>query len=407
MKHTIRLVILAAMLALTLPGLSQAQTGNGSVGECTEDNKVKLYTQYYENRKGKTPEHPNGDQNVAYDAAKKYLAACPNADDSDQYAKVLKKFVASYELETRRGDFLTAFDKKNYQEVMTLGKNVLADDPNYVRAYLLLGNLGYLASISGNTSLNAESAVYAKKAIELLEAGKTPDDWRPFLNKDDALAWLNYSLGKTTTATADSIPFLLKGARYESVLKKNPLTYIAIEQAYENGPYSKLSEDYKQYTGKAESPEQKLALENIYQIVDRMIDAYARAIALAGSDPKNQQNKTLWTENLSGWYKFRHNKSETGMNELVAGILSKPLPDAPTPLTTLPTPPATGSAAAGTSSAGTPSGTSTTPAQPTKPGPTSVTPTQPVNKTTTPPKTTAPATSQAKPKPKANHRRRP
>lgn len=398
MKYTIRVVILAAMLALALP--AWAQTDNGSAGECTDENKAKLYTEYYVNRKGKTTENPTGDQNVAYDAAKKYLAACPNADDTDQYAKVLKKFVASYELETRRGDFLTAFDKKNYQEVMNLGKSVLNDDPNYVRAYLLLGNLGYLASITGNNALNAESATYAKKAIELLETGKTPDDWRPFLNKDDALAWLNYSLGKTMTSTADSIPYLLKGARYESVLKKNPLTYIAIEQAYENGPYAKLSEDYKKYTGQNESPEQKLALENIFQVVDRMIDGYARAIALAGNDPKHQANKTLWTTNMTDWYKFRHKQSDAGMTELVAGILAKPLPDVPTPLTTLPAAPASGSAAAGSA----PSGTTPPPTQPAKPGTAAGEPMQPADKTTTAPKTT-PATSQAKPKPKSNHRR--
>ncbi|MEO8433423.1 MAG: hypothetical protein ABI596_00885 [Pyrinomonadaceae bacterium] len=404
MKYTIRLVILAAMLALTLPALTQAQTGNGSAGECTDETKGKLYTEYYENRKGKTAEHPNGDQNVAYDAAKKYLAACPNADDTDQYAKVLKKFVASYELETRRGDFLTAFDKKNYQEVMKLGKSVLNDDPNYVRAYLLLGNIGYLASIGGNNSLNAESANYARKAIEMLEAGKTADDWRPFLNKDDALAWLNYSLGKTTPNLTDSIPYLLKGARYESVLKKDPRTFIGIEQAYENGPYAKLSEDYKQYTGKAESPEQKLALENINQIVDRMLDGYARAIALAGNDPKHQANKALWTENMTEWYKFRHNKEVTGMTEFVAGILTKPLPDVPTPITTLPSAPASGSAAAGTAPAGTTGGTAPLATQP-KQGAATGEPMQPVNKTTTTPKTT-PATSQAKPKPRSNHRRK-
>ena len=34
---------------------------------------------------------------------------------------------------------------------------------------------------------------------------------------------------------------------------------------------------------KDETPESKLALANINQIVDRMIDAYARAVALAGS----------------------------------------------------------------------------------------------------------------------------
>ena len=393
MKQTIRFVVLAAMLALTLPALAQAQ-GTGATGDCTDDNKAKFYTQYYENRK----DH----QDIAYTAAKQYLAACPNADDTDKYAKVLKKFIADYDREILRAQFLAAYDKKNYTEMMTLGKQVLAADPNYIRAYILLGNIGYLASVSGNTSLNAESTGYAKKAIELLEGGKTPDDWKPYTGKDDALAWLNYSIGQTLkTSPSEALPFLLKAVRYEGLFKHNPLAYISIEQAYENGPYAKQSEDYKQYAGKPESPEQKLALQNIYQIVDRMIDAYARAIALAGTDPKHQQNKTLWTQNLTDWYKFRNNNSDAGMNELVSGILAKPLPDIPTPLTTLPTPPATG-ATTGGSATPTPSGAA--PPAPPKPA-TTGTPTQPA-KTTTAPKTPPNTTSTTKPKPKANHRRR-
>jgi hypothetical protein len=397
MKQTIRLVIFAAMLALTVPVLTQAQTPSGPAGECTDDAKNALYTEFLANRKGKTPDTPNGNQELAYAAAKKYIALCP-ADESDQ-AKYIKKWVPSYEALSRKEQFLAAYDKKNYAEMMEVGKKVLADDPNYVRGYVLLGNIGYLASTAGNTSLNAESLQYAKKAIELLEAGKTPDDWRPYAGKEDALAWLNYSIGQThlKTSPTEALPYLLKAARLGDLFKKNPLTYIAIEQAYENGLYAKQSEDYKQYTGKAESPEQKLALQNIYQTVDRMIDAYARAIALAGTDPKLKDNKTLWTQNLTDWYKFRNNNSQAGMDVLVAGILQKPLPDIPTPLTSLPTP-ATGATTPPSSPAGTTSGATVAPPATT----------QPVNKVTTTPKTTTPATSQAtKPKPKANHRRRP
>jgi hypothetical protein len=388
------------MLAVGLPALTKAQTGNGSAGECTEENKAKFYTQYYENRK----DH----QDVAYDAAKKYLAACPDAPADDVYAKTLKKFVKDYEAATRKSQFLEAYDKKNYAEVMTLGKQVLADDPGYVRANILIGYVGYLASLGGNTSLNGESANYAKQAISLLEAGKTPDDWRPFLNKDDALAWLNYSLGYTNlkTAPADAIPYFLKAARMESSLKKNPATYYFIAVAYETGPYARLTEEYNaKFKGQTESPESKLAQANINQVVDREIDAYARAVALStASDAKTQQSKKEWMDRLTELYKYR-NKSETGLNELVAGILSKPLPDVPMPLTTLPTPPATGATAPVTAPAGTPSGTATaTPPAPTKPGAISTTPA----KTTTAPKTTTPSTSQTtKPKPKANHRRRP
>ncbi len=401
MKQTIRLVILAAMLAVGLPALTKAQTGTGSAGECTEENKAKLYTQYYENRK----DH----QDVAYDAAKKYLAACPDLPADDVYGKTLKKFIGLYEAATRKAQFLEAYDKKNYADVMTLGKQVLTDDPAYVRANILMGYVGYLASLGGNTSLNADSANYAKQAIGLLEAGKTPDDWRPFLNKDDALAWLNYSLGYTylKTSPSDAIPYFLKAARMESSLKKNPATYYFIAVAYETGPYAKLSDEYNaKFKGQTESPESKLAQANINQVVDRAIDAYARAVALStATDAKTQQTKKEWMDRLTELYKYR-NKSETGLNELVAGILSKPLPDVPMPLTTLPTPPATGATAPVTPPpAGTQSGTATaTPPAPTKPGAISTTPA----KTTTAPKTTTPSTSQTtKPKPKANHRRRP
>ena len=41
-------------------------------------------------------------------------------------------------------------------------------------------------------------------------------------------------------------------------------------------------------------------------------------------------------ESLSNWYKYRHNQSDAGLTEVIAGILAKPLPPLPTPITTLP-----------------------------------------------------------------------
>jgi len=392
MKQTIRLVILAAMLALTLPVMAQAQTPAAAAGGCTDDVKAALYTEFLNNRKGKDAEHPQGDQDVAYNAAKKYMAACPT-DDSDQ-AKYMKKWMASYEEGDRKARFLAAYDKKEYASMMAAGKAVLADDPNYTRGYVLLGYIGYLATLAQNTSLNAESANYAKQAIAMLESGKTPDDWRPFVNKEDALAWLDYSLGYMLKDTSpnDAIAYFMKAAKIESDLKKKPAPYFYIAEGYE-ALYAKQEADYKEkYLGKAETPESKLASENINQLIDRVIDAYARAVALStASDAKTQEKKKEWMARLTELYKFR-NKSEAGVNELVAGILSKPLPDLPKPITTLPTPPATGATTPATSPAATPGATGAAP---------SATPAQPVNKATTP------ATTQAtKPKPKANHSRR-
>jgi hypothetical protein len=97
-----------------------------------------------------------------------------------------------------------------------------------------------------------------------------------------------------------------------------------------------MSEEYKaMYGGKDETPESKLMLANINQLIDRMIDGYARAVALA-TKPEFEKSKAVWNESLTTWFKYRNNGQTTGMDQLVAGILSKPLPPEPTPLTSLP-----------------------------------------------------------------------
>lgn len=344
MKSHLKLFMLGKMLAVLLPATIAAQTPQSTppavtTDPCTAEAKTALYAKFLANRKGTTEENKTGDQEVAFNTAKEYKKLCP-ADESDP-AKYMAKWAGTYEVAARKTKFLNAYDTKSYAEMFPLGNQVLADDPNYVRAYVLLGIVGYQASVAGNNALNVQSLPFAKKAIELLEAGQSPDDWKPYSGKDDALAWLNYSIGHASKASPrEALPYLLKAARYPGLFKTNPLTYERIAQAYELGYYAKQEEDYKPFAGQPESPEQQLALQNIYQTVDRIIDAYARAIALAGTDPKFQQGKTAWTETVTDLYKFRNKGSDAGLTALLAGIQNKPLPEIPTPITTLPTPPA-------------------------------------------------------------------
>jgi hypothetical protein len=332
---------------------------------------------------------------VAFAAAKKYMTVCPT-DDSAQ-AQYMKKWIASYEVGSRKAQFLLDFDKKNYPDMMTVGKQVLVDDPNYVRAYILLGHIGYLATLNKNTALNTESANYAKQAMALLESGKVPDDWRPFVNKEDTLAWLDFSLGYMLkdTAPTEAIPYFMKATKVESDLKKKPAPYFYIAEGYE-ALYAKQEADYTaKYKDKPETPESKLASENINQLIDRVIDAYARAVALStATDDTSKQKKKEWLERLTELYKYRTKTDGAGVNELVAGILAKPLPEMPKPITSLPTPPATGAT-------GAPAGTAPSAAVTTQPA-------KPAAVTPTPAKATTPTPTQAaKPKPKANHARRP
>ena len=204
---------------------------------------------------------------------------------------------------------------------------------------------------------------------------------------------MNYTVGTLSLEKDPSTALknLLKAAQFETPLKKSPYTYAYIAGAYETGPYAKLSEEYKvKYQGKDETPESKLALANIHQIVDRMIDAYARAVALAGTDTNFATPKAGWNDSLTQWYKFRNNDKTDGLDQLVAGVLAKPLPPEPTPITVLPAGPPTPATPAAT-----PTGNTGTPQNGTGNGAPSTT--TPATNTTKPAATTPAAGSTTKP----------
>ena len=398
MKKTIQLLAIGATVAMfTLTAaarnlLSQPETAVQD--QCTQENKDAWYASFIEIRKT--------DETKAYDIAKKYLT-CAAAEDN-KITQYLKKWVDSYEKGNRKAKLSQFLVEKKYAEAFAIGKDILTDEPENVKVMIDLGYGGYVASTAKNTSFNADAINYAKKAIQLIESGKTPDTWAPFTGKDDALAYLNYSIGVMTVSQDPSaaLSYLIKSAQFGD-LKKSPLTYAFIAGAYEEGPYAKQSADYKKlYEGKDESPESKLALANIQQLVDRMIDAYARAVSAAGTDPKFAASKPGWVEGLSTWYKYRHDKSDAGMNDMVASILSKPLPPEPTPITSLPA-----SAPASTPATGTGNGAPATPgaAVPTgtpgnKPAAATNTPA-----TTTPAASKTPVPASPSKKPRSNHKR--
>jgi hypothetical protein len=363
--------------------------------QCTPETKLALYNEFRASFKTDTAK--------ANELAKKWLA-CPEVAGEEQITPYLKNFVTLYEKASRKDEIHKLVYAKNddpkaktteYAKALELAKQVLAEEPDNLKVLIDFAYAGYA---SKNPAYQADTLANAKKAIQLIESGKTLENWNPYVSKDEALGYLYNTIGSLNVQknAAEGLPDLIKAAQFEGKLKKLPFTYGTIAEAYEAGPYAKQSEEYKaKFSGKDETPESKLALENINQIIDRMIDAYARAVALAGNDPQYAAPKKQWMDSLNTWYKFRNNQTDAGLTEMIAGILAKPLPPLPTPITTLPASTPGGTPASGTSNAsGTnPSGSaaSTTPAQPAN--------TQPANPTTKPAATepAKPATEPAKP----------
>src|SRR4029079_14398449 len=311
---------LAVMLAVSVLALGARQT---VLAQETDDPvKIEIYKRFVDNRQGNPA--------VAYQAARDYLTKYNK--DKDQYTDYLSKWVMYYERDERKRNLPNLINEKKFDEAFSTGKKILAYEPNYLRAQIDLGYAGYLAATAKNESFNTTALEYARKAISEIESGKTPTEWAPFKGKDDTLAYLNYAIGfltlKTTPDTA--IDALIKASQYESDIKKTPSTYYFLAVAYESGPYKTLSTAYqKEFADKPETPQSKAALEKLGVVMDRIVDAYARAIAAAGTDPKTQQSRTEWTAQMTTYYKFRHNNSDAGLTDYISSALQRPLPPKP------------------------------------------------------------------------------
>ena len=321
MKLLVKRLGLAVMLAVAVLALGARQTVLAQQ-ETDDPVKIEIYKRFVDNRQGNPA--------VAYQAARDYLTKYNK--DKDQYTDYLTKWVMFYERDERKRNLPILINEKKFSEAYSTGAKILADEPNYLRAQIDLGYAGYLAASAKNESFNTTALDYARKAISEIEAGKTPTEWAPFKGKDDTLAYLNYAVGYLTLKTTpdQSIDALLKAAQYDSDIKKTPSTYYFLAVAYESGPYKTLSTAYQtNFANKPETPESKAALDKLNVVMDRIIDAYARAIAAAGTDPKTDQSRKEWLTQMSNYYKFRHGGADTGMTEFIATALQRPLPPKP------------------------------------------------------------------------------
>jgi hypothetical protein len=323
-------LILASLFALVF--LSAQSPLRAQQPVVTDDEaKVNTYKRFVDNRV------PN--PAVAYEAAKDYMAKYGKEDD--QYTRYLKGWMKAWEederarklaaeREDRQDRLLQSISQKKFSDAYAQAKQVLTDDPNNVKVLIPLGYGAFVASTEArNETFNTEASGYAQKAIQLIESGRSPDSWSPFKSKEDVLGSLQYALGfyALKTAPESAITHLIRSTQVDTDRRNAPSTYYYLALAYQNGPYKRLSEDYsKRFGNQAETPESKAALENVNKVLDKIIDAYARAVALAGSVPQHQNAKAQWMTRLTELYKFRHENSDVGLAEYIGKVLSQPLP---------------------------------------------------------------------------------
>ena len=378
MKNVLRVLIVAAFVTVFASaafaqdaGATATPQATPQAGPCTTeaDAKAALYKKFLDNYRG-SPDQ----QKLASDTGKEYLAkygSCPDESDT-KIAAFIKGWSVKYDKAVRDFACSDAYNKKDYAKAFQACQAVLTAEPDNLDTVLLLARAGYanVSSATPNTALNADAIRMTRRAIDMIEANKAPTKWDPFPGKDEALGFLYYAQGVFTreTSPADAAAAFIKAAQSKSTFAKESSTYTYLATIYRTTELKKLIADYQAAfpPGVPIPDEKKPQYDQMYKqigkVQDRIIDAYARAVAIMKADPKADQVrlKALMTE-LTELYKARHEDKEDGLQELIAGVMNKPLMlpgQEPEPVA--PTSSTSSSAVTGTDGAVKPAATTTT-----------------------------------------------
>jgi hypothetical protein len=201
------------------------------------------------------------------------------------------------------------------QDAMTLGTKWLAEHPDDVS---VMQNLTILASgeaIKNNNAFNAQGRDLGAKAIALIEADKMPAGfdaakWPDF--KKQALVSLYRETGILAFKANDNaaaVPLLEKAVGLNST---DAAIYFLLSDL--------LNSEYEEYAKRAmvASPADKpAATQKAETALDRVIDAYARAIAFTDGKSEFAQANAAFRERIGPYYKYRHKGSTDGMQQLI------------------------------------------------------------------------------------------
>jgi hypothetical protein len=368
MKNVLRLLVFAALVTVfALPSYAQdaAAAQTPAAGPCTTESEAKaaLYQKFLASYKG-TPEQ----QKAASDTGKEYLTRFGNCPDEGD--KKIATFIQNWNNRYAKAtdDFnCTKAANDNTAEAFNVCGRLASANPDNLTYRLAMVGAGIKSSANKNNSLNAKAAAEARTALQMIESGKTTDKWAPFNNQQEAQTMLRYWIAAWSLEAnpAEASTQLLKVAQSGDNLAKEPATFQLLATSYYNGELKPRVDEYKaKCEGKEATTECDALLHKINVVLDRVIDSYARAIALSNANPtKYGATATTLRPILTNLYKQRHEGQETGLNELIAGVLSKPVPlPSQDPAFTPPTPAANGTTGNGMTATPAGAATSTTPA---------------------------------------------
>lgn len=322
--------------------------------------KEAIYNKYMENYKGDIQQ-----RKVAVEAAKEYIQKYKDSPADEEQIKYftdaipqLEKGIKDTEAaaataaaaeatakqrKERYVAFDTALKAENWDNVYSSGKQILAEEPDFLDVILVLGSVGLDESLKdpANKKFNNDTVTYAKLAIDKINSGKTTDNFGAlkytYKTKENALGWMNWTIGNLLyfhmNNEKDALQYLYEASKHDSEVKDFPEIYRAMGRWYLNKvvEMEKVRNEKLTAADNVDTPETLALLAQNKGYADRAIDAYSRAYNFAKANPKTtKEYKDSVFSKLQELYKFRYDedamKTDAKINADVATVMRKPMP---------------------------------------------------------------------------------
>jgi hypothetical protein len=309
-------------LALLMPLASAKTVGGETVVQDAAKEEADAYGAWYTAYKAQ-------DAAKTLELGKAFVQKFP----SSKYADFIKKdFLREYGIL-----FGAAVQAKNVGDIIKIGKEVLADNPD---------NLDFASAVVVQVrtiELNANPPVYAhaadaadfaERSIKLAEAGKTAGDPGKF-KKDITLAYMHQTLAMLADHDKNADKALAEYDKAGALEPTNP-TYAFHCGRIHNDKYGAAANKYEAAQKKVDAipdadrnaadpkpdvkaalDESKAALADVNNQADAVITCWARFLGLT-ADKKDWDNiRPRILQAFTELYKFRHNGSTDGLDKLI------------------------------------------------------------------------------------------
>jgi len=214
---------------------------------------------------------------------------------------------------------------KRTDEAFTAGGEYLAKNPDSLDVLVQLVSAGTVEAKTGNKKFVPQSLQYAAGAIKLVEADKKPaslDDTSWARYKTEVVPSIHQSMGLLNLVNKDPAAARASYLKAAELAPNDPFNYVMLAGIM-NDDYQNTAKHYQTMpAGPAKDEEFKKA----QGLMDQTIDAYAHAIALSEGNANLQGVRQQYLQDIEAYYKYRHNGSTAGMQELINKYKPAPKP---------------------------------------------------------------------------------